>query len=152
MLRKRPVCASLAWRALSVFVWDLSLTMLSFFRAATKSLKSAEAAHKHTTAELQRTRSSFQTFRQTQAAENKRREKESERMIERWSKLSDAQSKIGSSGSGIRFKSTHANAAVASAGTESILGKGKNMLEAALDDAEQARKELLAALAVLDGR
>lgn len=57
-------------------------------------------------------------------------------MLEKWNKLSDAQAKIGSVGSGMQC----ANVAVVD-GSE-ILGKGKGYLEVALEEAERARQEL----------
>ncbi len=52
-------------------------------RAATKALQSCENAHKHTTAELQRTRSTLHALRATHQTEIKKIEKEKERMVER---------------------------------------------------------------------
>ncbi|KAI5123471.1 hypothetical protein M0805_008841 [Coniferiporia weirii] len=110
--------------------------------ASTKSLQNADAAHKLTSAELQRTRSSLQSVRQTHAAELKRREKETEKMIERWQKISDAQTKLGATAAGLRFKFTHANPVVSSRDSD-IIGKTPGLLEDALDEANMARKELV---------
>ncbi|OCB87664.1 hypothetical protein A7U60_g5190 [Sanghuangporus baumii] len=110
--------------------------------ASNKSLQTSEAAHKATTAELQRSRSTMQSVRQTYAAELKRREKETEKMMDRWQKISDAQTKLGSIGSGIKFKTILANPVVSSRDGE-IVGKGPDALEDALDEAQAARKELI---------
>ncbi|TFK86472.1 hypothetical protein K466DRAFT_492758 [Polyporus arcularius HHB13444] len=106
--------------------------------AATKSLQSCENAHKHTTAELQRTRSTLHALRATHQTEIKKIEKEKERMVERWSKLSDAQLKIGSLRAGL----TCANLDVVEASDVQLRGKGQGFLDVALEQAETARKEL----------
>ncbi|KAL5492669.1 hypothetical protein ACEPAI_4116 [Sanghuangporus weigelae] len=110
--------------------------------ASNKSLQTSEVAHKATTAELQRSRSTMQSVRQTYTAELKRREKETEKMMERWQKVSDMQTKLGSIGSGIKFKTTLANPVVSSRDGE-IVGRGQDALEDALDEAQAARKELI---------
>ncbi|KAI0695066.1 Afadin and alpha-actinin-binding-domain-containing protein [Cerioporus squamosus] len=106
--------------------------------AATKSLQISENAHKHTTAELQRTRSTLHALRATHQTEIKKIEKEKERMVERWSKLSDAQLKIGFQRAGL----TCANLDVVEASDVQLRGKGQSFLDIALDQAETARKEL----------
>ncbi|EMD39347.1 hypothetical protein CERSUDRAFT_104554 [Gelatoporia subvermispora B] len=106
--------------------------------ATTKSLQASETAHKHTTAELQRTRTSLQSLRTAHAAEIKRIEKEKERMVDRWSKLSDGQLKIGSTGAGM----TCTNLEVVEASDVQLRGKGEHFLEVGLAQTEQARKEL----------
>lgn len=115
-----------------------------------KSLQSCEASHKTTTQELQRLKSTLQTVRQTHAAEQKRREKDSERIVDRWTKLSDSQLKIGSASSGISFQSTLANNIVSSKDDE-IIGKGDSMLDHALEEAELARNELVEEIGGLKG-
>lgn len=84
----------------------------------------------------------MQSVRQTYAAELKRREKETEKMIDRWQKISDVQTKLSSSTSGLKFKLTHANPVVSTRDNE-IIGKGPGLVEDALDDAEAARRELV---------
>ncbi|TDL26610.1 hypothetical protein BD410DRAFT_783699 [Rickenella mellea] len=106
--------------------------------ASQRALQASETAHKHTTAELQRTRGALQTVRQTHTAELKRREKEADRMMERWGKIADAQVRLGAVGSGITNKFRHANALVMNSGD--VAGKGNGLIEQALEDAEQARK------------
>ncbi|KAJ3801757.1 Afadin and alpha-actinin-binding-domain-containing protein [Lentinula aff. detonsa] len=106
--------------------------------ATTKTLQATEAAHKNTNAELQRTRSALQTVRATHQAELKKKEKEMERTMERWTKLSDSQAKLGATASGLRFCGS-ANGAVEPA--VQILGKGKSFLEVALEEAEKAREQ-----------
>lgn len=111
-------------------------------RAANKSIQASEAAHKASTAELQRTRTSLQSVRQTHAAELKRREKETEKMLERWQKIADAQTKLGATASGLKFKLTLANPLTDTRGSDTD-GQGKDVLEDALEEAQMARKELI---------
>ena len=106
--------------------------------AATKSLQTSENAHKHTTAELQRTRTTLHALRATHQTEIKKLEKEKERMVERWSKLSDTQLKVAS----LRAGFTCANLDVVEASDVQLRGKGQGFLDVALDQAETARKEL----------
>ncbi|THH17444.1 hypothetical protein EW146_g3361 [Bondarzewia mesenterica] len=107
---------------------------------ATRTLQQTEAAHKHTTGELQRTRSSLQAIRATHQAELKKKEKEVERMTEKWSKLSDTQLKLGNVGSGMIIRS--ANGSVVEGRLDTILGKGRNLVDLALEQAEEASKHL----------
>ncbi|KAG1850913.1 Afadin and alpha-actinin-binding-domain-containing protein [Suillus subluteus] len=88
---------------------------------ASKTLAASESAHKQTSAELQRTRS-----------------KEVERVIEKWSKLSDMQTKLSTLSSGLTFRCGNADVV---SGSET-LGKGKGYLEIALEQAESARASL----------
>ncbi|KAI0628058.1 Afadin and alpha-actinin-binding-domain-containing protein [Trametes polyzona] len=106
--------------------------------AATKALQSSENAHKHTTAELQRTRTTLHALRATHQTEIKKLEKEKERMVERWSKLSDSQLKVGSLPAGL----TCANLQVVEASDVQLRGKTQGFLDVALEQAETARKEL----------
>ncbi|KAI0642311.1 Afadin and alpha-actinin-binding-domain-containing protein [Trametes meyenii] len=105
---------------------------------ANKALQISENAHKHTTAELQRTRTTLHALRATHQTEIKKLEKEKERMVERWSKLSDAQLKIGTLRSGL----TCSNIDVVEASDVQLRGKGQGFLDVALEQAEAARKEL----------
>ncbi|KAG9313138.1 hypothetical protein JVU11DRAFT_6588 [Chiua virens] len=105
---------------------------------AARSLQSSESNHKQTSAELQRTRMSLQALRVTHVAELKKKEKEIERMVEKWTKLADSQTKSSTS-PGLVIRG--ANAEVAT-GME-LLGKGKGYLEVALEHAESSRTELL---------
>jgi chromosome segregation ATPase len=104
--------------------------------ATTRSLQSTETAHKHTIAELQRTRTSLQAIRATHQSELKKKEKEVNRMLEKWSKLSDVQAKLITTPSGMRC----ANVNIVE-GSE-VLAKGQGFLEVALEHAEQARNQL----------
>ncbi|KAF8347974.1 Afadin and alpha-actinin-binding-domain-containing protein [Amanita rubescens] len=103
----------------------------------TKTLQTAENAHKQTSAELQRTRSTLQSIRTAHQTELKKKEREFERMIEKWSKVAEVQSKLTTVPSGI----TCANAEIVE-GTER-LGESQRFLEVALEQAEQARGQLL---------
>ncbi|KAF8621814.1 hypothetical protein AX15_007486 [Amanita polypyramis BW_CC] len=104
--------------------------------AANKSFQAAESLHKQTTVELQRTRSSLQSIRTAHQTELKKKEREFERMVERWSKVADVQSKLSTVPAGI----TCANAEVVE-GTEH-LGISNGFLEVALEQAEQSRAQL----------
>ncbi|THG94544.1 hypothetical protein EW026_g6949 [Hermanssonia centrifuga] len=104
--------------------------------ATTRTLQSTEAAHKHTTAELQRTRTALQAIRATHATELKKLDKEKERALDRWNKLTDSQLKLG----GSRF--TCSNLEVIEASDVQLRGKGKGFLEVSAEQAEQARNEL----------
>ncbi|KAJ6619949.1 Afadin and alpha-actinin-binding-domain-containing protein [Mycena sp. CBHHK59/15] len=104
--------------------------------AATRSLQASESAHKQTSAELQRARTALQAVRATHQSELKKKEKEVERMVDKWSKLTDIQAKLSTASSGLRL----ANGKVAE-GSE-VLGKGQGLVELALEQAEQARKRL----------
>ncbi|KAJ7066444.1 Afadin and alpha-actinin-binding-domain-containing protein [Mycena amicta] len=70
--------------------------------ATTRLLQSAESAHKQTSIELQRARSALQSVRATHNAELKKKEREMDRMAERWNKLADMQAKAGGAASGLR--------------------------------------------------
>ncbi|KAF7794994.1 hypothetical protein EIP86_006138 [Pleurotus ostreatoroseus] len=91
-----------------------------------------------TTAELQRTRTALQAIRSTHAAEIKKLEKEKERVLDKWSKLSDQQLKLNTVPSGLRF----ANAQVVEASDVQLRGKGKGFLEVATEQAQEARDAL----------
>ncbi|KAG1737211.1 Afadin and alpha-actinin-binding-domain-containing protein [Suillus lakei] len=105
---------------------------------ASKTLAASESAHKQTSAELQRTRSSLIALRATHSTEIKKKEKDVERIIEKWSKLSDMQTKLSTSSSGLTFRCGNADVVN---GFET-LGKGKGYLEIALEQAESARASL----------
>ncbi|KAI5995457.1 Afadin and alpha-actinin-binding-domain-containing protein [Pisolithus albus] len=107
---------------------------------ATRALQSSEANRKQIAAELQRTRTSLQGIRTAHVTELRKKEKEIERMVEKWSKLVDAQSKVSAASSGISIHG--ANAEVVS-GSDNI-GKGKGYLDVALEHAESSRAELFA--------
>ena len=106
-------------------------------RAALKNLQASENAHKQTSAELQRTRTSLQGVRATHIAELKKKEKDTERMLEKWQKLADSQAKLSAVPSGIRC----ANVTVVE-GSEIFGSKYQGYLEIALEEAEQARTSL----------
>ncbi|KAJ3745716.1 Afadin and alpha-actinin-binding-domain-containing protein [Lentinula detonsa] len=110
----------------------------------TKTLQATETAHKNTNAELHRTRSALQTVRATHQAEVKKKEKEMERVMERWARLADSQAKLGAAASGLRFCGRSVNGAV-EPGVQIFgkgKGKGKGLLEVALEEAEKAREQL----------
>lgn len=109
------------------------------------------------TSELQRARAALQALRATHVAELKRREKENEAMRERWSKLADAQLKIGSLPSRMTVSSSSglrpANASVlgqqdgavaavdgggGSGAGAATAQKGLGLVEEALEEAEKA--------------
>lgn len=90
---------------------------------------------------MQRTKSAMQSLRQTHIAEIKRKEKEIEKILDRWQKISDSQSKLGASSSGIKYNSTLANPTSGLRGDDSAR-RGPDLLEDALEAAEISRKEL----------
>ncbi|TFK71675.1 hypothetical protein BDN72DRAFT_793676 [Pluteus cervinus] len=104
--------------------------------AANRTLQASEASHKQTSAELQRTRSALQGVRATSQNELRKKEKEIERLMERWSKLADSQGKLNATPSGIYC----ANVEIIE-GSEH-LGRGEDYLEVALEQAEQTREGL----------
>ncbi|KAH7914582.1 Afadin and alpha-actinin-binding-domain-containing protein [Hygrophoropsis aurantiaca] len=104
----------------------------------TRSLQSAETAHKHTTCELQRTRTSLQALRATYQSEIKKKEKDVEKITERWTKLADLQTKLSTSSSGMFIRGANADIVTSS----ETLGKGRGYLEIALEQAEAARSQL----------
>jgi hypothetical protein len=106
-------------------------------RAALRNLQASETAHKQTSAELQRTRTTLQGVRATHVAELKKKEKDTERIIEKWQKLADSQAKLSVSPSGLRCQ----NVAVVD-GSEILGRKCQGFLEIALEEAEQARTAL----------
>ena len=112
--------------------------MSNAHRSASRTLQTTENAHKHTTLELQKTRTALQAIRATHAAEIKKLEKEKERVLDRWSKLADQQLKLGTVPSGLKF----ANAAVVEASDVQMRGKGKGYLEVAAEQAQEARDAL----------
>lgn len=73
-------------------------------------------------------------MRATHQSELKKKEKEVERVMDKWSKLADMQAKLSAASSGMRC----ANIAVLD-GTE-VLGKGPGLAELALEQAEDARQ------------
>ncbi|KIJ65501.1 hypothetical protein HYDPIDRAFT_174941 [Hydnomerulius pinastri MD-312] len=106
---------------------------------AARALQSSEASHKQTTAELQRTRTSLQALRATHATELKKKEKDLERMVEKWSKLADSQTKLSTASAGMSIRGANAEPSLGS----EMVGKGKGYLEVALEHAESSRAELL---------
>jgi hypothetical protein len=109
--------------------------------SANRDLQTSANSHKQVSAELQRTRSALQALRTTHQAELRRREKEAERVVERWAKLSDQQLRAGSLAAGISFSDSKCANAQIRDGSE-VVGKGKSFLEVSLEDAERARGEL----------
>ncbi|KAF9466164.1 Afadin and alpha-actinin-binding-domain-containing protein [Collybia nuda] len=104
--------------------------------SATRTLQTTESAHKHTMTELQRTRTVLLGVKATHQSELKKKEKDIERMAEKWTKVADAQAKLMSIPSGMRC----ANVMVVD-GSE-MYGKGQGYLEVALEEAEKSRKHL----------
>ncbi|KAH9074908.1 Afadin and alpha-actinin-binding-domain-containing protein [Lactarius deliciosus] len=105
---------------------------------AARTQQQAEAAHKQTTTDLQRARSSLQALRATHVAELKKRDKEIEAMRERWSKLSDSQLKIGTLPSGMTVVQPANARVLALDDSMSTAERGKGLVENALEEAESA--------------
>ncbi|KAK7025119.1 Afadin and alpha-actinin-binding-domain-containing protein, partial [Favolaschia claudopus] len=104
--------------------------------STTRLLQAAESAHKNTLGELQRARTSLQAVRATHQTELKKKEKEVEKIVERWGKLADMQGKLSTASSGL----TCTNLKVVT-GTE-VIGRGPGLVEVALEQAEAARQRL----------
>lgn len=66
-----------------------------------KRLSTEEEAHKKSRDDLQRLRMAMQYLRTTTAGEVKRKEKEIEKMADRWAKISNEQVRLGSVGAGL---------------------------------------------------
>jgi DNA polymerase IIIc chi subunit len=114
-------------------------------RIANRAQTQAEAAHKQTMGDLQRARTALQALRATHVAEIKKREKETEAMRERWSKLADAQLRISNLPSGMVFSGSPANASVLVEGNGTQGGGSKKsvgVVEGVLEEAEKARAVL----------
>ncbi|KAH8995051.1 Afadin and alpha-actinin-binding-domain-containing protein [Lactarius hatsudake] len=105
---------------------------------AARAQQQAEAAHKQTTTDLQRARSSLHALRATHVAELKRRDKEIEAMRDRWSKLSDSQLKIGTLPSGMTVVQPANARVLALDDSMSTAERGKGLVENALEVAESA--------------
>ncbi|KAI0339683.1 hypothetical protein BDW22DRAFT_1422215 [Trametopsis cervina] len=111
--------------------------------SANRTLQSTENAHKQTTLELQRTRTALQAIRTTHQTEIKKLEKEKDKILERWTKLADAQLGGSINRSGIPVGFRYANADVVEASEVQLRGTGPSLLETALEQSEQARSDLL---------
>jgi len=118
--------------------------------AANRTLHQTTTAHKQTTHDLTRTRTLLHALRQTHTSELKKRDKDIEKMVDRWSKLSDLQLKLGPIG-GSGMKVHGANAVVVENSGAEVGGKGEGYLEIALEQAEAARRELYEENGVLRG-
>lgn len=106
-------------------------------RTALKNLQASETAHKQTSSELQRTRTTLQGLRATHVAELKKKEKDVDRIMEKWQKLADSQARLSVLPSGMHC----ANVAVIE-GSEILGRKCQGFLEIAREEAEQARASL----------
>jgi hypothetical protein len=69
--------------------------------SASKRLLSEEETHKKSKEDLQRVKMAMQYLRTTTSNELKRKEKEVEKMTERWAKISNDQVKLGTIGAGL---------------------------------------------------
>ncbi|KIY44945.1 hypothetical protein FISHEDRAFT_76977 [Fistulina hepatica ATCC 64428] len=101
---------------------------------ATSALQTSETAHKRSTAELQRTRNLLQSLRTMHQTELTKKEKEVERMAEKWARLASSQPKTtispGSGTAGVKpAQSTFVN-------------QGDTLLGVALKQAEAANHDL----------
>nr|GAT47372.1 predicted protein [Mycena chlorophos] len=106
--------------------------------ATTRLLQSSESAHKQTTTELTRARSALQSVRATHQAELKKKEREVEKMAERWNKLADMQAKAGGAASGLKC----VNLKAVEARQTSSLTPSPTLEENALRQSEEARQRL----------
>ena len=106
-----------------------------YHRTSVRTLQAVENAHKQTAADLQRTKTLLQGVRATFQIEIKKKEKEIERVLDKWQKIADSQSKLSATQSGMRC----ANVAVVDG---AHVGKGLGFLDVALEQSEQARTHL----------
>ncbi|KAG8758300.1 hypothetical protein FRC14_000358 [Serendipita sp. 396] len=103
--------------------------------AAQKKLHSEEEGHKKTKEDFQKLKMAVQYLRTTTSNDIKRKEKEIEKMTDRWSKISNDQVKLGTIGAGI---------VCANLLPEQMAQESKNdFWEAALAESEQARLRLM---------
>ncbi|KIY63851.1 hypothetical protein CYLTODRAFT_446356 [Cylindrobasidium torrendii FP15055 ss-10] len=109
-------------------------TQKSRLQAVVKNLQTSEQANKHVNTELARTRGLLQAVRTTHQTELKKRDKDIEKMTDKWLKLADSQAKLVAAGSG--FKSSSRLRATDHAWTP-------DLSEAAIQEAETARAQLL---------
>ncbi|KAF8645051.1 hypothetical protein AX16_008109, partial [Volvariella volvacea WC 439] len=103
---------------------------------ADRALQDAVNAHKQSIFELQRTRNNIQGIRAAYQNELRKRDRETDRLLEKWSKISDGQSKLGSAPSGMQC----VNSMVTDGAT--ALGGGQGYLDVALEQSEDARNRL----------
>ncbi|CAG7853764.1 SubName: Full=Uncharacterized protein {ECO:0000313/EMBL:CCA68032.1} [Serendipita indica DSM 11827] len=103
--------------------------------SAQKRLEAEEAAHKKSKDDFQRLKMAMQYLRTTTANDVKRKEKEIEKMTERWSRIANEQVKLGAIGSGM----VCANLLPEQVASE----KKTDIWEAALAESEAARLRLL---------
>ncbi|KAG8950035.1 hypothetical protein FRC04_008115 [Tulasnella sp. 424] len=108
----------------------------SKMNAASKHQAAAESAHKQTNAQLSKARTDLQYARSTAQNEIKRKEKEVERILERWTKICNEQARLGSVGTGM----VCANLAIVE-GEKGPLGD--SVMERAMSDLETSRARLV---------
>ncbi|KAG9025582.1 hypothetical protein FRB95_009979 [Tulasnella sp. JGI-2019a] len=108
----------------------------SRMNAASKSLIAEQTAHKQTATTLQRAQSALQYNRATAQNEIKKKEKEVEKYVDRWQKLSNEQARLGSVGSGMAC----ANLAVLEGGDGP---KDDSLMEQAMAELEANKSRLL---------
>lgn len=108
----------------------------SKMNAASKQQAAAESAHKQTTTQLTKVRNDLQYARSSAQLEIKRKEKEVEKILEKWTKICNEQARLGSVGTGMAC----ANLAIL-AGEKGPLGE--SLLERAMSDLESSRARLL---------
>ena len=107
-----------------------------FYRTSVRTLQATETTQKQVASELQRTKTLLQGVRATCQNEIKKKEKEVERVLDKWQKIADSQTKLGTIQSGMRC----ANSAVVDGAQ--FVGKGLGFLDVALEQSEQARNHL----------
>ncbi|KAG9019721.1 hypothetical protein FRB90_010991 [Tulasnella sp. 427] len=108
----------------------------SKMNAASKAQATAESLAKQTSSQLQKARSDLQYARTTAQFEIKRKEKEVEKVLDKWSKISNEQGKLGSVGTGMIC----ANLAVLEGGKAPL---GDSLSEKAMADLETSRARLV---------
>lgn len=123
-------------RGLFYYCIHIELRLTFVASSVRRELQVKEDERKQTAIDLKRALSSMQTLKATHNAELKKKEKEYERMADKVSRIADIQTKLTVGKSGLTF----ANGAVTD-GT-AIIGKGKGVVETALEQAEEARQLL----------
>ena len=116
-----------------------------------KRLQAEEDTHKKSRDDMQRLKMAMQYLRTTTANEVKRKEKEIEKMTERWSRIANEQVKIGAIGSGMACANLLPEQASSEVFRDSLLccagltllQKKKDIWEVALAESEATRLRLL---------
>lgn len=130
MLKKKLTCINRDLRVYKTIISLLSTDDPEWCRTQTRALTASQASHKQLSLDLQRARSSLLALRQTHISELKKKEKDVEKILSRFS------SQLSTLSSNIRI----ANDVEGVEGQ--VIGQGQGYLELALEQAESVRNEL----------